>query len=609
MSKFISQEMHDRVSGYMLGLLGNTAPEQFLQDEISRYIPDLAGKSETDIVNFFAYQRAVYIDGIIPTVGRPIASLNPMFIDSANELFFGSGKGHEKDVRYTRASVKLNGFRLQMHRGPGITAAFSRQFTPYDPRMFPELTDTFKQLPCMIGDTELIPKLLKHNAALNALQDIRLSGPSSWPKPGTNRLDPEKLAAYLANPIIFDLAGAPHPHLELMLAFHGLFAIAHPKTWGEPRILQMQRMITLSKLPINYRIIDELLAELSAYMTERGLQATVAEKQIVNNPAELDAYVALKRQAGEEGVCVVQSRWNESGHSVLAPHGAKLKEYETVDMAVLGLYLNDTALGPVAENITGALMGLYDTSLKTYVPATRVNLDPDGVQIKTEGQSDRSTTLRLEIARIVHDRQGNVSADEYIHSLHEAYLMVGESMLPYLTKAYPSHAYDHSIADILENIPRGYDLWRLYQVFVKDRELYLAREMKHDTIVRKFIHSKVEFFKTIDVLDEARKKKFKNYFSIAGEVKERSNRLKKPQFLVSLATPLILEVKVFNLKWGTCSYVAGLHSWYPGESYCFSNNFAERVRHDKCHTTDYRTINVIARKHTPPRNKKRDKKT
>lgn len=604
MSKFISQETHDRVSGFMLGLFGTTASEQFLQDEISRYIPDLAGKSETDIVNFFTYQRSVYIDGIIPTVGRPIASLNPMFIDSADEIFFASEKGDKKDVRYTRASVKLNGFRLQMHRAPSITTAFSRQFTPYDVRMFPELTDTFKQLPCMIGDTELIPKRLKHNAALNALQDIRLSGPSSWPKPGTNRLDPDKLAAYLANPIIFSSPGVPHAHLELMLAFHGLFAIAHPKTWGESRVLQMQRMITLSKLPINYRIIDELLAELGAYMTERGLQATVAEKQVVNSPVELDAYVALKRQAGEEGVCVVQSRWDESGHSVLAPHGAKLKEYETIDMAVLGLYLKDVTLGPVAENITGALMGLYDQSLKAYMPATRVNLDPDGVQIKTDGQSDRSTTLRAEIAQVIHDTQGAESADEYIHSLHEAYLMVGEQMLPYLTKAYPSRAYDHSIAEILEKIPRGSDLWRLYQMFVKDRDLYLAREMKHDTIVRAFIHARVEFFKAIDALDPKRKRAFKDYFSIASEVKERSNRLKKPQFLVSLTTPLILEVKVFNLKWGTCSYASGLHSWYPGESYCFSNNFAERVRYDKCHTTDYRTINVIARKHTPPRKKK-----
>ncbi len=603
MSKFISQETHARVSGYMLGLFGNTAPEQFLQEEISRYIPDLAGKDEAEIANFFTYQRSVYIDGVIPTIGRPVASLNPMFIDSADKLFFGPEKGQDKGARYTRASVKLNGFRLQMHRGPGITAAFSRQFTPYDPRMFPELAGTFKEFPCMIGDTELIPKRLKHNAALNALQDIRLSGPSSWPKPGTNRLDPERLAAYLANPIIFSSPGVPHAHLELMLAFHGLFAIAHPKTWGEPRIIQMQRMITLSKLPIDYRLVDELLAELSAYLTVRGLQATVAEKQVVSSPSELDAYVTCKRLAEEEGVCVVQSRWNESGQPTMAPHGAKLKEYETIDMAVLGLYLKDAALGPMADNITGALMGLYDRSLKTYVPATRVNLDPDGVQIKTEGQSGRSTALRLEIARTVHEKQGATSAEEYVRSLYETYLMVGENMLPYLTKAYPSHAYDHSIADILETIPRGYDLWRLYQVFVKDREMYLAREMKRDTIVRTFIHSKVEFFKAIDALDDARKKKFKNYFSIASEVKERSNRLKKPQFIVSLAAPLILEVKVFNLKWGTCSYAAGLHSWYPGESYCFSNNFAERVRYDKCDTTDYRTINVIARKHTPPRKK------
>jgi len=598
MSKFIKPETTQRVRELMLGSFTGTPRETFLWEELARYIPELAHKSEAEIADFIGYQRSLYLDGAMPKIGRPIASLNPAFADSVDGLVM-SAPG--LCIR-TRASVKENGFRMQIHRGPGLIKAFSRQFTPYDLRIFPELERTFKELPLMIGDAELSCLRLRHNAALNALQDIRLPGQRVWPKPGQDRLSPNVLADYLADTKIFQFETIgnklPKPlyELEVTLAFHGLFAIADPKTWDKPRVFQKENMISLCKLPIDYERMDEILGLLDEFFRKQCLSARVLERRTIKTNAELRSYIEEKAREGHEGVCIVQTISDKSGHLEVASHAIKVKEYETIDMAVLGLYLSKPETGLSEENISGAMLGLFDAARGIYLPSTKVNLDPKGLQIKTDGQSDRTNALRKELYELVAGRPMPNGLYAPIRTLHEVFLLEAEKVLFYLLKDYPKTAWPFK--DVVQGVPRGQTLVKLYKLFKEHEAGFRTRTQKRTTMAEKFVHSKIEFFEAVDRLDKKGMRAFQNYFGEESEIRLRSARLKKPDIMVGTLDPIIVETKVFNLKYGNSPYAAGFHSWYC-HSFCFSNNFAERIRCDKRTTTDYRTIHLIARKFTP----------
>jgi len=587
MSRYVSKESSERVQALMFGEVSGKPIEQFLQQELIRYVPQLVNKTDQEIADFVAYQQGVYLYGAIPEMGRPIASLNPTFTDSIKAISFSSPG---KEV-YTRASVKENGYRMQIHLGYKDKCAFTRQFTQYDLRMFPEIQVTSAKLPVMIGDAELANKRHIHLAGFNRVE-LRFPDMTIWPKSGQDGLDRKILDKYLSDPELFsDYKSLPDT--ELTLVFHGLFAIADPATWDEPKDVQMDNLISLCKLPIDYRRIDEILDLLAKHIEKHSLNARVVNRWTVKNSDELKKCVDTNKEQGYEGTCVAQSVWNREGNLVVAPRSVKIKAYESLDCILLGLYLDKSGDGLVEENIKGAMVGLYDESLGVYLAATKVNLDPNGVQIKTTGQKVRLMKLRSELVSLV---SGRIDQDEAIYSLYDAFMLQGSNVLKHIFGDEKSKKI--SLEEVVGSIPLRSDLNSLWEAFVSEKKEFCAGTARLSTVPRKFIAEHLEFFQAIEDLDKNGKRRFFQYFSRVKKIKATSARLVKPQIVVDTREPIIIETLVFDIKWGNSPYPAGFHSWY-GDSFCFNNCFAERVRYDKNTSTNYDVVHSLARTNTP----------
>jgi hypothetical protein len=585
MARFVTPETTEKIKVLMFGESTGDSRERFLEHELMRYIPQLVGRTDEEIVQFVDYQKEIYLQGKLPKMGQPIASLNPTFTDSTEAISFSSSGGRI----YTRASVKENGYRMQIHLGD-TKVAFTRQFTRYDLRMFPELSETFQQLPVMIGDGELANKRHIHLAGFNRVQ-LRIPDQTYWPKPGQAGLEEKALAKYLSNPNLF-VDGGSLPDTELTFVFHGLFAIADPKTWDRPREVQMKNLVSLCKLPVDYYRIDDILNKLAEFIQEKSLNARVVERVVVTNHQTLKTYVEKNEEQGFEGTCVVQSLWDEQGKIIVAPRSVKIKAYETLDCILLGLYLEKTEIGLVEENIRGALLGLYDDAHGVYFAVTKVNLDPSGVQIKTAGQKQRLTILRAELIKLV---TGRVDLKQKVLSLQDVFLLEGKKVVEYI---FGKNERNLPFEDVINNLPLRSDLAGLCEVFKVEQKEFCEGTAKLNTVPRKFIADHLAFFEAVEGLDKKGQKRFFGYFSRAKQIKATSAKLVKPQVVVNTGKPIILETQVFDIKWASSPYPAGFHSWF-GNSFYFNNCFAERVRHDKSTTTDYAAVHALARMFTP----------
>ena len=154
------------------------------------------------------------------------------------------------------------------------------------------------------------------------------------------------------------------------------------------------------------------------------------------------------------------------------------------------------------------------------------------------------------------------------------------------------------LEEVLENLPLRCDLVGLYETFCAEREVFCDETVKVTTVHRKFIRQHLVFFQAVDGLNQKDKKRFLTYFGRVKRIKATSAKLVQPQVVVGTALPVILETQVFDIKWGTSPHAAGFHSLF-GDSFRFNNCFAERIRNDKCTTTDYETVHSIAKANTP----------
>jgi len=594
MGRRISDEVEGKISKVLFEEFSETDRDEFLRKELKRYVPQLAGWDDEAIREFAAVQRGVWLNGESPALGVPIAFLNPTFIDSVDGIVVQS----RKCDLYTRASEKENGYRMQVHRGLGSKVAFTRQFTSYDLRMFPELNDTIKALPIMIGDAELVSKHYDHLAGFNRVQ-VRIPGVKFWPNRGTHTIDKDLLEEYLTQGVIkrgkrvklFEGVEVS-PEYEITLAFHGLLAIAHPDTWEQSRTKQIESLESMCDIPMNYRRVDEILDLLEGFIEDKCLNARVTERKVIERKKDLRAYVQEKDEKGLEGVVVVQHGVDDSGPLVEFGKSIKIKKYETIDTVLLGIYLGRKTDGLVEENMKGALLGLYDENFGCYLPVCKVNLDPEGVQIKTQGQQDRLNDLREELVDVL---SGNDGSGEIV-TLYDAYMMEAKIKL----SMYLGEIDEERVERMIDSIPRGQDLTSLLVMYTINRPAYRdgLGSKKAATKKDKWIHEYQDIIDEIQGLDdETRNKDLKQFFYGASGIKKVSRKLIKPQFVLDTQNPIIVEAQVFDIKWGLNPMAAGFHSWFLN-SFQFNNCFAETLRHDKSSTTDYQTIFRIARYNT-----------
>ncbi len=612
MGKHISEDKQGVLTERLQSMFGSSPAERFLYKEMVRYLPQFAGLTENEFQSFVQYQQAVYLNGEIPTLGRPLASLNPTFIDSIDSIKLS----HDGEAVYTRASIKENGFRMQLHRGTEeATKAFTRQFTGYDLRILPELAEIIDALPVMIGDGELINKRYPHLAGFNRLHE-RIPDARYWPTKGETGLSDEFVAAYLQREEFFR-DGKALPEFECTLAFHGLFAIADPSTWNRSKEEQAASLISLCTLPMNYRRVDEILTALESRLKKHQSSARVVERQFIPDRKTLQQYVREKEQQGLEGVCVVQHlETTDPAAAFKFAKSFKIKKYETIDTALLGLYYGKSKEdengneeektennGKESEPaIRGALLGIFDQSLGKYLPICKVNLDPEGVQIKTVGQRERLKRLRDEVSILARER----TTSEPVTTLYDTYLAQGKTTAAVLL-------HDETIANriisLIQNLPRGkglFDLLNDYETNRTEYETGLRGKKKTSTRAEQCIDGYNDVFKRIAKLREEKSsfRRFQDYFSRVSEIKTVSKRLVQPDLLVDMENPIVLETQAFDIKWGENPFPAGFHSWYCN-SLQFNNVFAERVRHDKSTTTDYETIFKLARMNTVKKKRRR----
>lgn len=496
---------------------------------------------------------------------------------------------------YLRASVKENGYRMQLHVGLDGVSAFTRQFTPYDLRMFPELAYTIERLPVMIGDAELVNCHYRHLAGFNRVE-LRIPDSTYWPKSGESKLPDEKIEGYLNDPNLFSEKGQPTPDLEVELAFHGLFAIAHPSTWGERREVQAENLISLCQLPIDYSKVDLYLVLLRQKLKELGerARARVVSQTVVSSVEKLREYVKRNDERGEEGTCVVQTFFGPDGRPIVGPASVKLKKYETIDCALLGLHLKPGTKRVTAENLQAATVGLYDSSLGRHLAVAKINLDPDGVQVKTEDQKEALRRLNNHLGNACGDR---LSREAEFTTLHDVFLLQGARVIFHLLKEEEKFPVSH-LEKVLFDLPDRFSLLDLFRIFEAEKAELTSDTVKVKTLGRRYIKTHLDLFLAIESLNSQKKKRFLAYFSRDREVRQLSAKIVRPQVLFDLRSPLIIEVMVFDIKWGASPFPAGFHSWY-GDSFRFKNIYPTRLRFDKGTTTDNETVYALAAAYTP----------
>ena len=619
MGKWISKDKSDRISDVMFKNFPDDPIAEFLRTkEFERYIPDMSGKSPEEIKDFMDYNLAIRLGNEIPELGKHIACLNPMFVESPDSIITNP-KGI--DV-YTRVSEKENGYRMQLHLGPhpAITFALSidgkrkmlrdvtaitRQFINYDLRMFPELWGALKRLPVMIGDAELINKNHTHMAGFNRL-DERVA--RNWPNRETGKVPEDKLEKYFSRQKIFDENKWPTEDYELTLAFHGLFAISDPSTWEKSRKKQSEKMISLCKYPVNYYDVDCMLDLLADFIEKKEINSKVVERVQVFNKDELKDYIASKGvkalskteileedegQEGLEGVVVVQYGEKNKEPVTEFSKSIKIKRYETIDCALLGLYLKKKADGLAQENLKGALLGLWDHEFECYLPVCKVNLDIDGPQITEQHQKDRLNDFNANLLDAVSELEEDPDS---IKTLWDTYIKEAEIKSKHYLGIVPD-----DMNKFMNSIPKGSQFSKLLSRYNRNRKKYENTPKKSSTKADKWIHEHQRFLEAIADLKEnypSIQREVKAYLDLAGEIK--SKKLVKPQYRISTENPLIIEAKVFGIKYLKNPMAAGFHSWYC-DSFHFNNCYAERLRPDKITTEDYPRIQKIAKANSSDR--------
>ncbi len=596
MGKRISSEAEGRIRNAAFTDFSEEEEEKFVKAGMERYLPQFSGWPEQEISVFAAYQKEVWLNGIAPEIGLPLFSLNPTFLGDVTKI-----RTHSRNHSiYTRASEKENGYRFQVHIGPRGAHAFTRQFTRYDLRLMPELEEILSKLPVMIGDAELVNEKFIHLAAFNRLQK-RIPNANYWPRREEEEIDNHLLQEMLSDQKMFD-DSFPKDDYRLTLSFHGLFAISAPELWCCSKEQQLESLRSVCSLPVNFRMVDVYLDDLAEYLEGEGIRARVVPRKTFSSKKRLKNYVQRQIDRGLEGAVVVQSSFmkteDEFGELSEDISGMyKFKKYETIDTALLGIYLFDPERGIRKSNLKGALLGLYDDSLQCYLPVCKVNLDTNGIQIKEEHQRERLLELNGDLEALLRDCEDQ--ADSLV-TLYDAYLEEAKIKV----SQYLEGIDQAEMSLLFECVPRGKNLHDLYEVYTINKELFdegIIGNRKSDTKTDRCIHQCRELFSEIHGLQHKNKRRYDellDYLAMASEIKKVSAKLQKPHFLCDPRTNLIiLETKVFDIKWKLNPYAAGFHSYYAN-SFFFSNCYAECVRHDKGTTTDYVTVREIANTNT-----------
>lgn len=292
-------------------------------------------------------------------IGKPIESMNPVFLGAADDALYNQIlKEHGGS---TLAEIKQDGYRLQIHKNGDAVRAFTRSLNEVNLGIFPELQKTLQGLPNCILDSEVTGEGLVGYAGFKPIKKRFRSNISS-----------KNLEKYLQSGLVTDFP------VELTV-FDTLY-------WeGKP----------LLNLPLTERrkITENILEERLSPSTQRKF----------SNPKDLEKWFTELVQKNYEGlVCKNPTSLYLPGKETT--EWIKLKRAETLDLAVLGVYMD-------GKEISQVLCGPYNEAELRYETLAKVNAKREGNNkvlaqlLKGKLISNRPTNLFLNPNMDKHEEQ------------------------------------------------------------------------------------------------------------------------------------------------------------------------------------------------------------
>ncbi len=263
---------------------------------------------------------------------EPVSSKNPVYLGPSDECLY-SRVLKEHNGR-TLAEIKEDGYRVQVHKKGSTIKAFTRSKKRILLELFPELSSSLENLPDCILDCELTgDRLVGHKGFKAVVKRFR------------HRMSAQGLQKYLES----DLTSQFPISLKV---FDTLFWEGHPLV-EEP----------LTKR----RIITERISE------KRIIPST---QRIISDASEVyEWFECLVKKKHEGLVC-------KKPDSVYIPNSRdsdwiKLKRTETLDLTVLGVYMEN-------GEISQLLCGPYNPNQDCYETVVKVNAKREGLNHKIQ---------------------------------------------------------------------------------------------------------------------------------------------------------------------------------------------------------------------------------
>lgn len=259
----------------------------------------------------------------------PFESMNPQFIGAADEEMYA--KILAEHNQETAAEIKEDGYRIQIHKKGDVVKTFTRQMNPYVLELFPELNESLQNLPNCVLDAEILGENLVGKKGFDNIKTrFRI------------KASEKKIAEYLSSGIVEE-----NP-LELRV-----FDTLH---WEGTDTFD---------LPLYER------RKFTENISEKRITPSV--QKIITDSEELQEWFENLTGKKYEGlVCKnPSSRYIFGGETT---DWIKLKRAETLDVVVLGVYLDKNT-----SEISQLLCGTYNEKTRKYETIAKVNAKRQGM--------------------------------------------------------------------------------------------------------------------------------------------------------------------------------------------------------------------------------------
>ncbi len=257
----------------------------------------------------------------------PIESMNPVYLGAADdELYEEVLKEHNGA---TFAEIKEDGYRMQVHKKGDVIKAYTRSMNEIILELFPELNQSMQNLPDCIIDAELIGD-----------EKIGHEGFDMIKRRFRPRISKKGIEDYLKSGIVKEMPIA-------LRVFDTLY-------WGDEELLDK---------PLRER------REYTKNILEKKI--TPSTQRVISSHEELKEWFEELTGKNYEGlVCKNPDSVYAAGKRT--NDWIKLKRAETLDLAVLGAYMENEAISQI-------LCGTYNDKLQKFETLAKVNAKRKGM--------------------------------------------------------------------------------------------------------------------------------------------------------------------------------------------------------------------------------------